>query len=501
MTNGTTISKKDGETYEFSQEIQEKIIAWLLSDEASLKIIKPELFDNPIHQALAQIVFNFQAKYHCLPSEDEFLQEVDQLLDSKARLPHDEYLDEAEKVLAQKATGDFAYIRDKLTEFAQYQAMRTAIEKSVDLLQKKRDYAGIQQLVNEAVGVGRVEEDNEELHCVVVADVAEEEVHWLMPNRVPYNELTIWGGDPGVGKSYLSLWLAAHITAGIPLETGPTVPVEQGSVIILNTEDTIANTIRKRLRFNGANLKKCLVIDSVLRRERGERLFSLTKDLNRLKKKIEEVGDVRLVIIDLLDTYLGTNIDSNKATEISAVLAPLKRFAEQNHIAILGLMHLNKNQQSSFIYRLLGSVKLIGIPRVVEFITKDRNDSQIRYFQIAKNNCTDEDWETLGFAFHKEKDGRIIIEMDAEIPPLEEQVGPETKEEVRQRHKKKEEAVAILRDLFGHDNAVEAVLVSEVKKAHPDIYPNAWGKARKEIGVRTFQKDGVWWWSLKKSKV
>ena len=211
-----------------------------------------------------------------------------------------------------------------------------------------------------------------------------------MPNRVPYNELTLWGGDPGAGKSYLSMWLAAHVSDAIPWETDPTAPVEQGSVIILNTEDTVSSIIRKRLRLNGADLKKCFVIDSVFQKG-GERQFSLTKDLNRLKKKIEEVGDVRLVVIDLLDTYLGTSVDSNKGTDISAVLSPLKRFAEQNHIAILGVMHLNKSQQSSFIYRLLGSVKLVGIPRVVEFITKDKNDSQIRYFHIAKNNCTEED--------------------------------------------------------------------------------------------------------------
>jgi archaellum biogenesis ATPase FlaH len=497
-------NREEPATFEYSAEIQKKIAAMVLYDDRAIsqtcKIIRPKYFENPIIQDLVSIMLEYMEKYEKLMPTEALIQEVSGLLDKKPNLPSSMYWDMVEEISALGLEGDFDYVRDKVLDFARYEAVREAIIGSVDLLQKKRDYPEILRRIKEAVDMVP-EDDGEELHCVRVSDVPEEDVHWLMPNRVPYEEITIWGGDPGAGKSYLSLWLAAHITAAIPWETDTDVPMEQGSVIILNTEDTIAKIVRKRLRQNLADLKSCFVIDSVLKKDKeGERLFSLTKDLNRLGKKIEEIGDVRLLIIDLLDTYLGAGVDSCKSTDISAVLAPLKRFAEQNHIAILGLMHLNKKQETSFLYRLLGSVKLIGIPRVVEFITKDRNDPKIRYFHVAKNNCTDEEWETLSFAFHKEKDGRIIIDTEADIPPVEETVGPETKEEVREKRRKTDEAVAILRELLERDAAPEAVPAAEVQSEHPDIYLNAWGKARKEVGVKHFQRDGVHWWKLKKRK-
>ena len=162
-------------------------------------------------------------------------------------------------------------------------------------------------------------------------------------------------------------------------------------------------------------------------------------------------------------------------------------------------MHLKKGQESEFLFRLLGSMKFSGIPRVVEFITKDKKDFRIRYFHIAKlNHDIVEDWENLKFAFHRENDGRIIIDLDAEVPPIEDQVGPETKEELREKHKKKDEAIAILRELLERDTAPEVVPAAEAISAHPDIYLTAWVRARDEVGVKSFQKDGVWWWRLKK---
>jgi hypothetical protein len=163
-------------------------------------------------------------------------------------------------------------------------------------------------------------------------------------------------------------------------------------------------------------------------------------------------------------------------------------------------MHLNKNQQSAFLYRLLGSVKLVGIPRAVEFITKDKNDPQTRYFQIAKNNCTDEEWETLRFAFHKEKNGRIIIDADVEVPPIEEQLGPETKDQGREKKKKKDEAIEILRDLLMRDSSPEDVPAGVIQGEHRDIYLKAWNEARYELGIETFQKEGSHWWRINKKK-
>jgi hypothetical protein len=39
-------------------------------------------------------------------------------------------------------------------------------------------------------------------------------VQWLWPDRIPQGGLTVLAGEPGLGKSLLSLWLASRLSRG-----------------------------------------------------------------------------------------------------------------------------------------------------------------------------------------------------------------------------------------------------------------------------------------------
>jgi hypothetical protein len=49
-----------------------------------------------------------------------------------------------------------------------------------------------------------------------LGDVAPEAVTWLWPGRIPAGKLTILSGDPGLGKSFLTIDLAARVSRGMP---------------------------------------------------------------------------------------------------------------------------------------------------------------------------------------------------------------------------------------------------------------------------------------------
>jgi hypothetical protein len=49
-----------------------------------------------------------------------------------------------------------------------------------------------------------------------MADVKPEAVRWLWPGRIPAGKLTILSGDPGLGKSFLTVDLAARVSRGMP---------------------------------------------------------------------------------------------------------------------------------------------------------------------------------------------------------------------------------------------------------------------------------------------
>jgi len=82
---------------------------------------------------------------------------------------------------------------------------------------------------------------------VRLADVEPEELAWLWPGRIPLGKLTLLAGDPGLGKSMLTLDIAARVSRGASWPDSPIARSESGSVILLSAEDDIADTIRPRL--------------------------------------------------------------------------------------------------------------------------------------------------------------------------------------------------------------------------------------------------------------
>jgi putative DNA primase/helicase len=58
------------------------------------------------------------------------------------------------------------------------------------------------------------------------------------------------------------------------------------------------------------------------------RMFSLVTDLDLLRRKVAEVGDVRMIQIDPLSAYLGNGqVDSYRTPDVRAVLGPVVELA------------------------------------------------------------------------------------------------------------------------------------------------------------------------------
>ena len=54
------------------------------------------------------------------------------------------------------------------------------------------------------------------LVLAVAASIQPEPIRWLMPGRIALGKLTLIAGDPGLGKSMLSVSLASHVTTCHP---------------------------------------------------------------------------------------------------------------------------------------------------------------------------------------------------------------------------------------------------------------------------------------------
>lgn len=157
-------------------------------------------------------------------------------------------------------------------------------------------------------------------------------VPWLWPGRIPLGMTACFAGEPGVGKSMLSLWLAAQVSRGIVPGTSDTC--EPGSVLLITREDSKNRTIRPRLDSLGADIAKVhdfTIIDG----DTGEESpVSLPADVEALRGKVEELGDVKLVVIDPLIDHLG-GADLRTAKQASDALDPLGKLAEETGATIL----------------------------------------------------------------------------------------------------------------------------------------------------------------------
>jgi hypothetical protein len=223
---------------------------------------------------------------------------------------------------------------------------------------------------------------------VLVADVDREQVTWLWPGRIPLGKVSVLDGDPGTGKSTLTLTVAAKVTTGSPFPDG-TRP-EVGDVVLLNAEDDIGDTIRPRLEAAGADLARCWVLPDVhpppddKGKPRPPRPPELPADLEQLEKLVQS-RSAALVVIDPLMAFLSGQVDSHRDQDVRRVLASLAYMAARTGAAVVIVRHMNKGQGSA-LYRGSGSIGIVGAARAGLLVAPDPDDENRRILAMTKSN-------------------------------------------------------------------------------------------------------------------
>ncbi len=263
--------------------------------------------------------------------------------------------------------------------------------------------------------------DNLKCQLVGLDRVEPERVEWLWQNRFPLGKLSLICGDPGAGKSYFSIFMAAHVSTGTPWPDRPE-PLPQGSVIILTAEDGLADTVRPRADANNADNSRIKVLDGIKIKDRV-RSFNLIDHVSALREAVQALNDVRLIIIDPITAYMGKT-DSNKNADVRGALAPLCQLAEKHRLSIIGITHLNKDVTKKAVYRAMGSLAFIATARAVWFIAPDERDRQRRLFLPIKTNLS---VDPQGLAFRIEG-GRLVFEEDPIDIPAEEFLSNDSQE-------------------------------------------------------------------------
>jgi hypothetical protein len=257
--------------------------------------------------------------------------------------------------------------------------------------------------------LGAVFEDEDEApsHAAVgilLSDVRPERVRWLWDSRIPRGKLTVLDGDPGLGKSTLSLAIAACVSRGAPLPHS-SEPFEPAGVVLLSAEDDLADTIRPRLDAAGADVSRVLALRTVP----GDDSMppSIPDDLDLVERAIERVG-AALVVVDPLMAFLGAGVDGHKDQSVRRALHRLSALAEDSGAAVLVVRHLNKAAGGNPLYRGGGSIGIIGAARAGMLVARDPDDDARRVLATTKCNLAAEP-ESLSFHLEQHNDASRVV--------------------------------------------------------------------------------------------
>ncbi len=205
-----------------------------------------------------------------------------------------------------------------------------------------------------------------------LADIDAKPVTWLWPGIIAAGKLNLLGGLPDLGKSQVTLSVAATVSTGggWPCDAGKAEP---GGVLILTNEDDAEDTIKPRLMAAGADLRRVTVIDDMI---------DLRQGIGPIVAAAERLGGVRLIIFDPLDGYI-----EGAAHTVRAALTPLITWAGVGGAALLAIVHPPKGGDGKTMQEWFsGSTAFWRMARTAWFVMADPADDKRRLMLFAKGN-------------------------------------------------------------------------------------------------------------------
>ncbi|MEM3098418.1 MAG: AAA family ATPase [Nitrososphaerales archaeon] len=223
---------------------------------------------------------------------------------------------------------------------------------------------------------------------VSLSSICPQSATFLFDGLVPLGAITIIEGDPGVGKSFLTIAMAIACSSGGVIRglNGCIESVVSGPVLMLANEDEMSVIANRATRLNktGSALDNVYVSDEIL---------SLPEDYTKLISVVDCLRP-KLVVIDPIMSYLSGKTDVYRDQSVRLVLSPLLKIARTYQMAIVLVRHLRKQngtQQTKVphVYQGVGSIGFLGLSRSVLRVSKDGDYSSL---QVIKSNYAPTDF-------------------------------------------------------------------------------------------------------------
>ena len=223
---------------------------------------------------------------------------------------------------------------------------------------------------------------------VRMADIEPSPVEWLWPQRIPLGTITVLAGPRGIGKSFLTFYMAAHVSTGSPWPDAGECP--KGSVILISFEDDPDKVIRPELDAHYADIQQVTLLTTVRKTDprtgRQRKVMLTLDDVENLEIALQARPDCKLVIVDPIGSSLGRRVNEFHDNEVRSVLAPVMELAREYGPAMVIVAHHRKSKVGTADDLVLGSVASTALARVVWHVGLDEQDENRRLLLPGKNN-------------------------------------------------------------------------------------------------------------------
>ena len=323
-----------------------------------------------------------------------------------------------------------------------------------------------------------------------------EQIEWLLYPFIPFGKVTIIQGDPGEGKTTMVLQIIAKLTRGkrsllnqnsqkaaqkdseknlkheVLSQDNPMQPV---NVIYQTAEDGLGDTIKPRLLAAGADCSRVLVID--------DREQPLTMLDVRLEEAIMQTK-ARMVVLDPIQGFLGTDVDMHRANEIRPLMKRVAVLAEKYHCAIILIGHMNKNSNGKSSYRGLGSIDFQAAARSVLIVGRLKDEPETRVMCHVKSSLAPEG-KSIAFRLDKETGFQWIGEYDISADDL---LSGDA------RGQKSRIAKEFLLDILADGGMAQKKIEEEASKQ--GIKKKTLRNAKQELEIDSVKRGNQWFWIL-----
>jgi KaiC/GvpD/RAD55 family RecA-like ATPase len=314
---------------------------------------------------------------------------------------------------------------------------------------------------------------------LTMSEIETTQVKFLTEPYLPSGRISLIIGDPGEGKTTLSLAIAAAVTTGTTLPWSDT-PCEVGDILFQTAEDCYSDTIKPRLELLGADLTRVHFVDDTE--------YPLTLTDERLERAITDTN-AKMLIIDPIQAFLG-KADIHNANAMRPLMKHLGDVAERTDCAAVLIGHLNKNGSKS-TYRALGSIDIYAAARSVLMVGKLPLDDTMRAFAHSKSNLS-APGKSQAFGFDPASGFCWLGDCDVTTDQL---LDPKNASKSEQQPDSQLDGAMkfLMSELSG-----EPVLSTEImqRAVAAGISEITLKRAKKAIGVKAQQLGGAWYCSL-----